>query len=142
MIVKNISAGETFDIRIKVLRENIPLPYEFEGDYDPETIHLGAFDQGMKLGVASFMKVDLQGFEGRHYQLRGMAILPEFQGRGIGRLLLEHGEKMIIELNCNMIWCNARIVAVKFYEKLGYQIIGDEFEIKHVGAHYKMIKKI
>jgi len=37
---------------------------------------------------------------------------------------------------------NARIKAVGFYEKLGYCIHGNAFEILGVGAHVKMIKKI
>ena len=142
MIIKEISAQETFDIRKKVLRENIPLPYEFPGDYEVETIHLGAFVKGVQVGVASFMKVNLEGFEGQHYQLRGMATLPNYQGQGIGRALLLNAEGILSGLDCNMIWCNARIVAQKFYEKNGYRILGDRFNIKYVGPHYKMYKKI
>lgn len=142
MIVKRISAEETFDIRKKVLRENIPLPYVFDGDYDNDTIHLGAFIDDVHVGVASFMKVQLEGFKGQHYQLRGMATLPNYQGQGIGRALLQSAEEILKGLKCDMIWCNARLVAQIFYEKNGYHILGEEFQINHVGPHYKMFKNI
>lgn len=142
MIVKRISAEETFDIRKRVLRENIPLPFEFQGDFDKNTIHLGAYIDNIQVSIASFMKVNLEGFEGNHYQLRGMATLTEYQGRGSGKALLSSAEEIIKKLGCTMIWCNARVVAQKFYEKNGYQIVGPQFDIKHVGPHYKMFKTI
>ena len=44
--VKKITAIETYDIRLEVLRKNIPLPFEFKGDFDDDTFHLGAFKNG------------------------------------------------------------------------------------------------
>jgi hypothetical protein len=41
-----------------------------------------------------------------------------------------------------LIWFNARTSAVGFYKKMGYEIVGSEFEIKEVGPHFLMYKKI
>jgi predicted GNAT family N-acyltransferase len=38
----------------------------------------------------------------------------------------------------HMIWCNARLSAVRFYEKLGFETRGDEFDIPDVGPHVVM----
>ena len=142
IIIKEIKAEETFSIRKEVLRKNIPLPYEFKGDFDDDTIHLGAFKDGLLVGVSSFMKSSNTLFKGNQYQLRGMATLTEYQGLGVGKRMVLKIEELLTKRGIDLVWCNARIVAVGFYKKLGYQIIGDPFEIKYIGTHYVMFKKI
>lgn len=142
MIVRKISAGETYETRKKVLRENIPLPYKFDGDLEEETIHLGVFLDENIVGVASFMQVQLQGFDGLHYQLRGMATLQAYQGKGIGGELLLKAEEILKKNKCKLIWCNARKVALKFYKRNGYVTLGEEFSIQYIGPHFKMFKEI
>jgi len=126
--IKKIEAIETYPIRLEVLRKNIPLPYKFEGDLDNETFHLGVYKNNELIAVSSYMKAKNKNFEGNQYQLRGMATLKEYRGFGAGKLML--------------LWCNARIVAVDFYKKYGFQTYGDKFEIPIVGKHYIMFKKI
>lgn len=140
--IKEISAKETFPIRLEVLRKNIPLPYEFNGDFETETIHLGAFKDEKLIAVSSYMKAGYKDFEGNQFQLRGMATLTEFQGFGAGKLMLQKAVQIIKEKNCNLLWCNARIAAVDFYKKQGFQTFGEKFEISLVGEHYVMFKKI
>lgn len=136
--VKTISAQETFAIRKEVLRKNIPLPYEFNGDLDVDTIHLGAFKNNKLIAVSSFMKVNNKNFNGEQYQLRGMATLTEYQGFGAGKMMLEKAYAIFKELNIDCMWCNARLKAVDFYKKQGLKTFGEEFDIAHVGAHYVM----
>ena len=136
--IKEISAEETFPIRLEVLRKNIPLPYEFNGDFDEDTIHLGAFEGNKLIAVSSYMKATNTNFEGNQYQLRGMATLTEYQGSGAGKLMLEKAVQNLKEKNCNILWCNARIAAVDFYKKQGFQTFGEKFEISYVGEHYVM----
>ena len=140
--IKEISAKETFPIRLEVLRKNIPLPYEFNGDFETDTIHLGAFKDEKLIAVSSYMKAGYKDFEGNQFQLRGMATLTEFQGFGAGKLMLQKAVQIIKEKNCNLLWCNARIAAVDFYKKQGFQTFGEKFEISLVGEHYVMFKKI
>jgi hypothetical protein len=40
------------------------------------------------------------------------------------------------------LWCNARVVAVNFYEKQGLAKMGESFDIPQVGEHYVMFKEI
>tara|TARA_R110001583_G_scaffold39773_2_gene127444 strand:+ start:3487 stop:3921 length:435 start_codon:yes stop_codon:yes gene_type:complete len=138
--IKKISAFETFSIRKEVLRKNIPLPFEFNGDLDADTIHLGAFKNSKLIAVSSYMKVSNKNFKGIQYQLRGMATLPEYQGFGAGRFMLEKAYTIFKELNIECLWCNARIKAVDFYKKQGLKTFGEKFDIKHVGEHYVMYK--
>jgi GNAT superfamily N-acetyltransferase len=75
------------------------------------------------------------------YQLRGMAILPEYQGRGLGKELLLAGE-MELQKKCKkpLLWFNARESAVNFYSKFGYRTIGEPFMIPNVCMHIVMFK--
>jgi ribosomal protein S18 acetylase RimI-like enzyme len=71
-----------------------------------------------------------------------MAVLPEFQKKGFGEDLVKHCEKYIKSLNGPLIWFNARENAVLFYEKLGYNKIGNPFSIADIGIHFLMKKEI
>jgi len=117
--IKKLSAKETFPIRIEVLRKNIPLPFEFKGDFDKDTFHLGVCKNDVLIAVSSFIKVENDQFEGKQYQLRGMATLTESQGFGAGKLMIQEAFSIFKELKVDYLWCNARVVAVSFYKKQG-----------------------
>ena len=67
-----------------------------------------------------------------------MATLPDVCGKGHGRDLLEACYEHIRRHNGNLLWCNARIIALDFYQRMGLQTIGPEFEIEDIGPHYVM----
>ena len=140
--IKKISASETFPIRLDVLRKNIPLPFEFNGDLEEDTFHLGAFKNDKLISVSSYIKTNNANFKGSQYQLRGMATLNEYQGSGAGKLMLQEAFLILRTLKIDYLWCNARVAAVNFYEKQGLQTFGEKFEIKYVGDHYAMFIKI
>ena len=140
--IKKISAKDTYPIRLAVLRKNIPLPYGFNGDFDDATFHLGTFNDGILIAISSFMKVSNKQFKGSQYQLRGMATLEEFQGIGAGKLMMEYAFKLLNDLNIDCLWCNARVIAVPFYNKLGMKTVGDSYNIEFIGAHYVMVKML
>tara|TARA_R110001583_G_scaffold412_1_gene3749 strand:- start:7292 stop:7732 length:441 start_codon:yes stop_codon:yes gene_type:complete len=140
--IQKIQAIETYPIRLEILRKNIPLPYEFIGDFDENTFHLGVFKNGKLIAVSSFMKVENLNFKGSQYQLRGMATLNDYQGFGAGKLMLKKSFSILKELKINYLWCNARIKAINFYEKQGFQTFGNKYDIKLVGDHYTMFKKL
>jgi len=140
--VRRISAEDTYKIRLEVLRKNINLPYKFNGDLEDNTFHLGVFKDDKIIAVSSFMKSSHVELDGDQYQLRGMATLKEFQGYGAGKLMMQRAFSILSELNIDYLWCNARVVAVNFYEKQGLDILGDDFDIPLVGKHFVMFKKI
>ncbi len=140
MKIKKISAKETYPLRLEILRKNIPLPYEFSDDFDAETFHLGVFKDRKLIAVSSYMKANNPNFKGTQYQLRGMAALNEYQGFGAGKLMLQEAFLILTELKIDCLWCNARVIAVDFYEKFGLQTFGEKIELKFVGDHYVMFK--
>jgi GNAT superfamily N-acetyltransferase len=76
------------------------------------------------------------------YQLRGMAVDPDFQNQGIGAKLLQFIEKNILLRDpVKVRWCHARIKAVPFYERNGWVRISEIMTIEGVGDHLKMIRR-
>jgi GNAT superfamily N-acetyltransferase len=71
-----------------------------------------------------------------------MAVIESHQKQGIGEALVSAAETFCKKLKTTLIWFNARTSAVGFYKKMDYEIVGSEFEIKEVGPHFLMYKKI
>ena len=73
------------------------------------------------------------------WQLRGMAVDVDLQGMGLGGRLLNYAMDDARPVGYSMVmWCNARITAVGFYEKYGWKVCSDVFDVPLVGPHFKM----
>ncbi|WP_419881027.1 GNAT family N-acetyltransferase [Peribacillus sp. B-H-3] len=144
MNILEIKPEDTYSIRHSVLRPNQPLDAcKYDCDFNIDTLHFGAFKNEMLIGIATFLKSPNPDIPGSsHYQLRGMACLPEFQGIGAGRSLILYAEKVLRKRKADAWWCNARLSASKYYQKLGLQSAGDIFEIPHIGEHIVMFKML
>ena len=137
-----IKATATHGIRRRVLRDGKDVSVVFDRDIEPTTFHTGIFKGATLLGIATFMKNKHKDLQGEHYQLRGMAVSESHQGLGLGNTLLDFGLKKISELGGDLCWCNARTVALLFYEKKGFDTIGEEFIVPEIGPHFVMFKKL
>ena len=94
-------------MRHPLLRNGLPLEScAFDRDEDSKTIHLGAYLENKTVGVLTLLP------NSKDVQLRGMAVLSHHQGEGIGRQLLAKAEAMVIDLDLNGIWMNARLIAI------------------------------
>lgn len=141
--LREIKAEETWPVRHPVLRAGRPLEDVYmEADEKESTFHLGVFYNQNIVAIASFMEDSHPDFSGVQSRLRGMAVLPEFRKKGLAELLLTKGEALLKERGRTLLWFNARIVALSFYKNLGYEIVGDEFDIPKVGPHFRMKKSL
>ena len=76
------------------------------------------------------------------WQLRGMCTDNLYQGRGFGGQLLVCAEAAILKnSDTRLFWCNARVPAIPFYQKHGWQVDSDVFDIPTAGPHRKMVKR-
>jgi len=142
--IRGILASETFPVRHPVLRAGKPIDScRFEGDELATTKHFGLFVKEQLAGVVSVFK-NRSNFSDAEaqYQLRGMAVLSSYQKKGYGEALLKYAEDYLNSENAQIIWFNARLVAIGFYEKLGYSTVGEPFEIGDIGIHYVMFRKL
>jgi len=141
MIVKFVPPAEVLPLRSLVLRNGMPEQLcRFHEDEWAETFHLGVIDtrdEQPKSILTAFPK-KWPSLEGEGYQLRGMATHPDFQGMGLGAKLVRFLIAYLKEQGADYIWCNARMVAFPFYQKIGFQFLSDEFEIPEVGLHRAM----
>jgi len=72
-------------------------------------------------------------------KLSQMAVDPQLQNEGYGRLLVAEVEKMAVgELGLAELYCHAQSTAVGFYKKMGWSIEGDMFMEAGI-EHYKMV---
>jgi len=131
-------------LRRQVLRPGQPWS-SVAHDYDsrPDTFHVAAFGlRGEVAGCASFhpdAAPHRPGSSASHtWRLRAMATLPEVRGQGYGAAALRYGIAEVRHRGGTILWCNARSGAVGFYERLGFETVGDEFEIVPIGPHFVM----
>lgn len=141
MFLKLISAAEVLPLRQDVLRSGKPIACcSFENDNTESTQHLGAFFNDKLVGILSLFVAKNQIFDAaKQIQLRGMAIDKAHQKQGIGRGLLQETFKR--KRPDELIWCNARLSAIDFYQKNGFLKASDIFEISGVGPHIVMYYK-
>lgn len=138
-----VDADAVIDLRHRVLRDGLPRDTAiFEGDGEVGTVHLGAFDDwGVMIGCVTILHRMWNGAPA--WQLRGMAVDPQWQGRGIGKALLVELERLVLcDSHSTLMWCNARKPAVGFYERHGWRLASPEFEIPTAGPHHRMTRHL
>lgn len=129
-----------------MLREGLPRSEAiFPGDDAPTSRHYGVFRGDRALCCAT---LHLNAWEGEPaWQLRGMATAPEVRGQGLGRRVMELIEQDVRARATGgqpvlLLWCNARVPAVEFYRRMGWQVVSESFEIPTAGPHVRMMKRL
>ena len=142
--IKEISSKDTLELRQKVLRPHQMIEdCVYPGDEDNTTFHLGAFENESLMGIVSVYQRNHETLDGKKgFQIRAMATVPEARGKGLAKALLECAEKKVMPNGASYTWANARTSAWGFYEKLGYQRMNEQCEIKGIGPHYLIYKVI
>ena len=140
--INKINYLDTFPVRSAVLRQGKPIETcFFLSDDAVGTTHFGLYNENNIIGVASVFTSNNENFDKKNqFQLRGMAILEEYQSTGFGKLLIEEIFNFIQLQKTELLWFNARESAVPFYEKLGCTKKGASFEIPEIGSHFLMYK--
>jgi predicted GNAT family N-acyltransferase len=143
-MIRFIPVEDTLPIRNDILRGGkLTLDQcRFPGDEVEGTFHLGYFDNDKLVCIASFHLKNYEGYNGKGYQLRGMATLEQYRGRGIGNQIVNFAIVYLRGQKANYLWCNARKSALKFYIDLGFEVISDEFEVGNIGPHRVLYLKI
>ncbi len=128
-------------LRHSVLRQGAPIAESvYPVDDHPLTKHLAALDEGAVVGTATFFP---EPHEGRAaWRLRGMAVAGARRGQGIGASLLKEVIDDVGSSGDDLIWCNARTVALPFYRRQGFRTVGDEFLAASGIPHYVALLKI
>ena len=139
--VEESDADTTYPLWRDVLREGRPVARLADPD---GTFHLAArMPSGQLVGVARFAPVPCPWREARSpWQLRGMATDPAARGVGAGRALLSEGLARIGAMGGDLVWCDARVPAVGFYERMGFAVVTEPFEKPEGGPHVGMLRPV
>lgn len=130
---------EMVALRSRVLREPLGLIFSDEDLLsESDDILLGLSTDSSDRIVACCVLTPL---DDRVVKLRQMAVDSAAQNSGLGTSMLGFAEYVSAKQGFDTIMLHARKVAVGFYEKYDYKIVGQEFV--EVGIpHYEMIKQI
>jgi ribosomal protein S18 acetylase RimI-like enzyme len=82
----------------------------------PELFLVGVTD-------GAVMATVMAGYEGHRGWMNYLAVSPRFRSRGLGRALVEHVERLLLERGCPKVNLQVRASnpdAVAFYRRLGY----------------------
>ncbi|MGY3750940.1 GNAT family N-acetyltransferase [Vagococcus acidifermentans] len=111
-----------FWIRNDVLRRPLGLVLQ-RADFPEEaqTCHLGALHDGVYIGAGCCL---LKNGVMRASQI---AVLPEYQGKAVGRLLMNEIISLARGKGAESVVLDARQTAFAFYEKLGFTYAGRPF---------------
>ena len=156
---------ELVPLRHAVLRTGLPIfDACFPGDELPTTLHLGAFtSSGHVVCCGTYVvqpfssvhpdvtKEQARYAAGRYevtdledrpaFRLRGMATEADYRGAGVGQALLAYSEQLIrSQSEHRLLWCDARLPAIRFYEKLGWRVVSDRYFVPTAGPHHRMLK--
>ena len=119
------------DLRNRILLRPIGIPDFGWEKNDVNSWHFVALEGGNVIGCVVLVRLDDRGSK---TQLIQMAVEKRFQGQGIGRSLVEHLIAFAQENKVSEIQIHARDDVTSFYERLGFEVVGDPFEevgIKH-----------
>lgn len=147
-VVRPVTAAETRPLRQRVLRpkervEDLRWPH----DDAPDTLHVGAFVGGVMIATATIHREAPPESCGAPpasigWRLRGMATAPEMRGKGHGALLVRACVEHARARGGTIVWCNARVGAATFYERLGFVKHGDAFDLPEIGPHFVMSRRL
>ena len=130
--IEQITPQLTWQLRRDVLYPGSYL-HDMEMDEDLQGYHFGAFTVTQLIGVVSLFPL------GESWQFRKFAIDPAFQSQGIGKQLLNHITHFAKTEGAKRLWCNARLSAIGFYKKSGFEQTGQTFSKN--GIDYEILEK-
>ena len=128
-----------YDLRYEILRK----PWNrtklsTKDEWEDISIHVLMLNEKDEAIAAGRLQLN-DSIEG---QIRSMAVRTDMQGKGLGSQVIEYIEQKAKEKKLTQIILDARINAVKFYEKHGYVVIGDSYLLFGTIQHFKMTKKL
>ena len=135
--LRRVSVEGILDLRHAVLRPGRPPETaRFDGDEDSGTRHYGLHREGTC--VACLTLLCSVHRDQPAWQLRGMAVAAGLQGQGLGTALLRGVEAELVAEGGALLWCNAREGARPFYERSGWRVCSQRFEVAGIGPHWRM----
>ena len=140
-VIELVTREEILPLRHAVLRPNLPIETaKYPEDAHPDIFHLADRADGTVISCVTFLPQPIDGKPA--WRLRGMATADAHRGRGVGGRLLESGVAEVARRGGTVVWCNGRSAAVGFYQRHGFLIRGDEFDVPPIGPHFVFVRTL
>ena len=126
-----------FNLRYEILRKpwNQP-PSSTIDEWENQSIHVLMVSEKNEALACGRLQLNSKD-EG---QIRSMAVRKDLQGKGLGKMIIGYIEEKAHQLKLKKIILDARINAVKFYERCGYRVVGESYLLFGEIQHYRMEK--
>jgi predicted GNAT family N-acyltransferase len=122
---------EVVDLRTRVFVDEQAVPPEIErDDRDATAVHVLSRDPSGRLVATGRLLVD-----GPRGSIGRMAADASVRGRGYGAAVLAELHRQAILRGVREVELHAQVTARRFYERAGYEAVGDEYDeagIRHV----------
>ena len=141
--VEEVPLDVVLPLRSAVLRGGGPAA--LPGDDDPATVHLAArTPDGRVVGVVRLGPAPCPWRPDARapWQLRGMATDPAVRGAGAGRALVDASLALVARRGGDLLWCDARVSAAGFYERMGLTVVTGEYDKPGIGPHVGMVTPV
>ncbi len=126
---------QMLQLRLDMLRKPLGLTFsEEELRKEADDIFITCTEDGDVLGCCVLTPIQHELL-----RLRQMAVCQKSQRKGIGETIVLFAEKLSRDKGYKKIMMHARNSALGFYQKMGYKIVGDEFE--EVGLPHHIMEK-
>ena len=126
-------ALEAVRVMVFVEEQRVPVDIEMD-DRDAHCTHVLARHKGKPVGTG---RVDIE----KHGKIGRVAVLPQYRGQGMGRVLMVALEAIAQQAGLSQVWVNAQVSAQGFYEKQGYVAEGETFLEADI-PHLRMTKAL
>ena len=142
--IKKVDAEKIRPLRHSELRKGQDFSTtSYSKDDESDTFHIVCIVNEKIITCATFYPETSTKIKSENsYRLRGMATDSRFTRKGYATELMNESFKELKKRDCDIVWCNARLVAVNFYKSVGFKITGNLFDIEGIGPHYYMYKEI
>ncbi|KSU62969.1 acetyltransferase [[Bacillus] enclensis] len=127
---------EVFSVRktVFVQEQNVPLEEEID-EHENQSTHFILYDGDRPAGAGRFRLLDGIG------KVERICVLKSLRGKGAGREIMQAIEQYAAGRSISKLKLNAQTYAIPFYERLGYEVVSEEFMDAGI-PHRTMIKTI
>ena len=132
------TVSKIVDLRYVILRR----PWDKPKDSASDDLELSSINAYIEEDGKIIACGRLQNNDSKLGQIRYMAVHANYQGKGLGKLILLKLEEEAIKRNLSSIELQARENAIEFYKSQGYIIKEPSFKLWDIIQHYLMTKEL
>ncbi len=121
---------ELVSLRYKVLMQPLGLKFlDYHRELEANYLHIGCIEE---LDDALVGGVMLAPIDNETIRMLQVAVDSKYQGEGVGKKLVDYAIKRAKKTGYKQMYMNAMLSVVDYYEKMGFEKVGDVFEDKGI----------